>query len=156
MLVPGDVLLIRGTDRSLTDRAIRWATRSPYSHAAIAVSETAIVEAIRPRVRRVDNPYPGAWLVRPAYPDDAARDRAVACALAYDGTPYDVAGIGAMAVYTRWSVPRALIARLRARRATPVFCSALVAEALAAGDVPLDTPARCTTPADLARQLGAP
>lgn len=51
VLQPGDILLFRSGKRSLASSAIRYWTKSPYSHAGIFLGDGKILEAVVPRVK---------------------------------------------------------------------------------------------------------
>ena len=56
--------LHKGT--SLIDRAIRWQTRSPYSHASVIVFDS-LFEAVHPKIRQI-------WDVNPQHVDSFTLD----------------------------------------------------------------------------------
>lgn len=50
-LQPGDILLFRSGKKSLASSAIRYWTKSPYSHAAIFFGDGKVLEAVVPRIK---------------------------------------------------------------------------------------------------------
>jgi uncharacterized protein YycO len=102
------IALYQGT--SFISRAIRWQTRSIYSHAAFLLDDGSVIEAWQPVVRHVE-PFPGAkWdlsalsrqhtpgtkvdILEFKQPLTEDENSALTCLAKYDiGTPYDYVGI---------------------------------------------------------------
>ena len=88
-LLPGDVLLVEGT--SVFDKLIRWATNSPYNHAAIVATDcVSVIEAQTPVALRIPASfYAGradVWRLMPFAPKVALV--AAARAERFVGQPY--------------------------------------------------------------------
>jgi len=88
-LLPGDVLLVEGT--SVFDKLIRWATNSPYNHAAIVATDcVSVIEAQTPVALRIPASfYAGradVWRPMPFAPNVALA--ASARAERFVGKPY--------------------------------------------------------------------
>jgi len=82
----GDLIFVRGIH--FTDKIIERMTNSPYSHVAIFVSDTDIVEAVPPKIRRVKNTYTNADIIKVPYASQIDRDRSVKFALSLIGRGY--------------------------------------------------------------------
>jgi uncharacterized protein YycO len=82
--------------KSLLSRAIRWQTRSIYSHAAFLLNDGSVIEAWQPRVRHVESlsaqHTPGTTVDIFDFVDPLTRsesDRLEKLAMADLGIPYD-------------------------------------------------------------------
>jgi uncharacterized protein YycO len=140
-LQPGDVILVEG--RSWLDRLIRWATASPFSHAAL-VGDGVLVEANWPTVRKVPlDAYAANGRAYRVQATDEQRRGAVAAALSRVGQPY---GLEELLVADAARYLLHVILRLRP---TYLTCSHLVAWAYRRSGVVL-TWAPYPSPADLA------
>jgi uncharacterized protein YycO len=137
----GDILLIRG--KSPWERAVEWATSSPYGHCAMLVMPGKLVEAKDWRgIQTVPaGTYSGDWFRVTCTPDQ--RVRAVAWALARVGQPY-----GWIEAAHDWNRPFVGLELARRTRLAPVDCSGLVAWSFAKAGVTI-TRRPYPTPADL-------
>lgn len=85
-LHPGDIILVAGQSR--LDRIIRWATTSPFSHAAL-VDHGRLIEAAWPTVRTapLDEYAKDGWAYTVSASDEQRR-RAILAARSRIGQPY--------------------------------------------------------------------
>lgn len=155
---PGDVILVKGDNRNLLDLGIMHFTHSSLVHAAIAVSETEVVEAKFPHVHRIAPPWDttNSYTITPAYASADAVNTAVQTALGFVGEDYDVVGLAEMLMFeVSTGLNRdAVIAVLRRWSKLPVlWCSELVARCLVAAGMNYVEPSYITTPADLGNFL---
>lgn len=131
---PGSLAFVQGT--SLLDRAIQWATLSPFSHVRIIIADDGtVVEAVPPRLR-LGTVHPDDVIVPIPYHDADDQDRAVRIARAAVGRNYSyVAGLSDFLNHCGWRYTLDAVDALN--------CSEVAALALGAGlDVRGMTPGR--------------
>ena len=136
---PGDVVLVR-RGNGLFDRLVRFATVSPYYHAAIMDDSATLIEAGMGGVRKVDgDKYAGkSDVLAPAGATAAQREAAVQFARMHVGLRYGWGDIVADALRIGLHVATGY----RWRRWKHMDCSCLVAAAWASAGIWLtDEPA---------------
>lgn len=131
---PGDLIMVR-RGSGVFDRLVRFATTSPYFHAAIVDDPQTLIEAGMGGVRRVDgDKYDGrSDVLAPKGATSADRELAVQFARMHVGLSYGWGDIVADALRIGLHVPTGY----RWRKWKHMDCSCLVAAAWASAGVPL-------------------
>jgi hypothetical protein len=155
---PGDVILVKGDNHNLLDLGVMHASHSVFSHTAIAVSATDVVEATYPKVRRTEFYWNDAnsAIVVPPYSSQENVDKAVNMALSFVGEHYDVVGLADMLMFelSTGLTRDAVVAVLQRWSKLPVlWCSEAVARCLVAAALKFPNLTYITTPGDIANFL---
>lgn len=108
----GDVVFIRG--KSLVSHVVRWFDPGSFSHVALAVSPTHIVEAeynTKVRITKIDYPSYKTYEVIDLGLTDKQRDKIVHDAIQMIGARYDYMQIlgYVLSPNTRWGSPNSFI-----------------------------------------------